>query len=138
MDEGVEAACLIIGIGHDLVEISRIERIMLGRTAEPFIRRILTEEEIALAPAEGRRLVEYAAGRFAVKEAVSKALGCGIGAAVRFHDILVLPDRLGKPTCRLSARAWERLGLDPTATRIHVTITHERGFASAFAVAERP
>ncbi|CAG5076692.1 Holo-[acyl-carrier-protein] synthase [Thermobacillus xylanilyticus] len=128
---------MIIGIGHDLVEIARIERILQGHTAEMFIRRILTEEEIALAPAGGKRLAEYAAGRFAVKEAVSKALGCGIGAAVRFIDIHVLPDRLGKPTCTLSARAWERLGLDPTATRIHVTITHERGFASAFAVAER-
>jgi holo-[acyl-carrier-protein] synthase len=128
---------VIIGIGHDLVEIARIERILQGRTADLFLRRILTEEEIALAPAGGRRLAEFAAGRFAVKEAVSKAFGCGIGAAVRFIDIIVLPDRLGKPVCTLSARAWERLGLDSSATRIHVTITHERGIASAFAVAER-
>jgi holo-[acyl-carrier protein] synthase len=128
---------VIIGIGHDLVEIARIERILRGSAADKFIRRILADEEIGLAPAGGRRLSEYAAGRFAVKEAVAKAFGCGIGAAVRFVDIIVLPDRLGKPVCTLSARAWERLGLDPSETGIHVAITHERGFASAVAVAER-
>ena len=128
---------MIIGIGHDLVEIARIERILRGRTKESFIRRILAKEEIARVPAGDRRLAEYAAGRFAAKEAVAKALGCGIGAAVCFTDIIVLPDRLGKPVCALSARAWERLGLDPERTVIHVTITHERAIASAFAVAER-
>jgi len=127
---------MIVGIGHDLVEIARIERIMRGRAKEPFIRRILANEEIACMPPEGRRLAEYAAGRFAAKEAVAKAFGCGIGTAVRFNDIAVLPDKQGKPVCALSARAWERLGLDPAETRIHVTITHERGLASAFAIVE--
>lgn len=128
---------MIIGIGHDLVEIARIERILRDGAADKFIRRILADEEIARAPVGGRRLAEYAAGRFAAKEAVAKAFGCGIGAAVQFVDIAVLPDRLGKPVCTLSARAWERLGLDPSKTGIHITITHERGFASAVAVAER-
>jgi len=128
---------LIIGIGHDLVEIARIGRILQGNTKESFIRRILAEEEIARAPSGDRRLAEYAAGRFAAKEAVAKALGCGIGAAVCFTDIIVLPDRHGKPVCTLSDRAWERLGLDASETVIHVTITHERAMASAFAVVER-
>ncbi|OUM94615.1 MAG: holo-[acyl-carrier-protein] synthase [Thermobacillus sp. ZCTH02-B1] len=128
---------MIIGIGHDLVEIARIERILEGNRKDAFLRRILTEGEIARAPEGGRRLAEYAAGRFAVKEAVAKAFGCGIGAAVRFIDIIVLPDRLGKPVCTLSDRAWERLGFDPSETVIHVAITHDRGYASALAVAER-
>lgn len=128
---------MIIGIGHDLADIARIERILQGRLKDAFLRRILTEGEIARAPDGGRRLAEYAAGRFAVKEAVAKAFGCGIGAAVRFIDISVLPDRLGKPACSLSERAWERLGLDSSEIAIHVAITHEGGFASAVAVAER-
>lgn len=128
---------MIIGIGHDLVEVARIKRILRGRVKDAFLRRILAEEEIARAPSEGGRLAEYVAGRFAVKEAVAKALGCGIGAAVRFTDIIVLPDPRGRPVCTLSARAWERLGLASSETGIHVTITHERKYASAFAVAER-
>lgn len=128
---------MIIGIGHDLVEIGRIEQILQDAKAAAFLRRILTDEERDAAPSGGRRLAEFAAGRFAAKEAVSKAFGCGIGVKVGFHDIHVLPDRLGKPCCTLSSSAWERLGLDAGKTVIHVSITHERGFASAFAVAER-
>jgi len=128
---------VIIGIGHDLVEIARVGRILRGNRKDAFLRRILTEAEIARAPDGDGRLAEYAAGRFAVKEAVAKAFGCGIGAAVRFTDIIVLPDRLGKPACTLSGRAWTRLGLDPSEIAIHVAITHERAFASAVAVVER-
>jgi holo-[acyl-carrier protein] synthase len=97
----------------------------------------LTPAELDLAAARKGRLAEFAAGRFAAKEAVVKALGCGIGKQVGFHDIDVLPDELGKPVCRLSQAALERLNLADAALRIHLSITHSAAMAAAYAVAER-
>ncbi|WP_027092927.1 holo-ACP synthase [Cohnella thermotolerans] len=129
---------MIVGIGLDLVEIERMEKLLAGPAGGRFAAKVMTEEELAkFRTLAGRRAAEYAAGRFAAKEAVVKALGCGIGSAVGFRDIEVLPDGLGKPICRLSAGAWERLGLEHTTHTIHVAITHERSMAAATAIVER-
>jgi len=127
---------LIIGIGHDLVEIERLHRILQGPTAERFEARVLTAAERTRADARGGRREEYIAGRFAAKEAIVKALGCGIGRTVGFLDIEVLPDGAGKPVCRLTDGAWQRLGLSPEETVLHLSITHERSLASAYAIVE--
>ncbi|CAM4450280.1 holo-ACP synthase [Paenibacillus tarimensis] len=126
---------MIIGIGHDVVEIDRIRAILEGAAGERFMRRVLTAAEYDRALNKGSSCVEYVAGRFAVKEAVVKAIGCGIGSAVGFKDMEVLPDKLGKPVCTLSEEALQRLQLD-YQLRIHVSISHERSLASAFAIAE--
>lgn len=128
---------LIIGVGHDLAEIDRIAALLQSNIGERFLGRILTDAEQEEARARGARAAEYVAGRFAAKEAVVKALGCGIGAKVAFADIEVLPGEAGKPVCRLSARSWERLGLDREHVRIHITITHIQELASAVAIAEQ-
>lgn len=133
---------MIIGIGHDLVELERIEGILKGRTGPLFVSRVLTPAEIETAQSRygdalTPRWIEYAAGRFAVKEAVVKALGCGIGAMCGFQDIDVRADEAGKPHVQLSAEAYERVGLERDRTSIHVTITHTRGLASAMAVVEQ-
>lgn len=85
----------------------------------------------------GLRLIEFTAGRFAAKEAVSKAFGCGIGRTLSFHDIEIGRDDCGKPLCRLVDKAWERLRMSPASTVIHVTITHDHSLASAFVIVER-
>lgn len=134
---------MIVGIGTDIAEMARFERLVAGERGDAFLRRILTdaERQIALAKRSHRgRYVEYIAGRWAAKEAIVKALGCGIGKAVGLHDIEVLPDESGKPVCTLSDEAWYRLGYDDTGRSrpvIHISITHSGGLASAFAVAER-
>lgn len=129
---------MIIGIGHDLTDIERVARLMNGRTGAKFVTRVLSPEERELAAGYSpERLRQFTAGRFAAKEAVVKALGCGIGRSVGFTDIVITRDGSGKPVCNLSSAAWERLGLSSSDFRIHVTITHERTMASAFAVAER-
>lgn len=133
----MEAIGLIIGIGHDLVELDRIQHILEGLTAERFIAKVLTSAERERAVARGGRRIEYVAGRFAAKEAIVKALGCGIGAAVGFLDIEILPDAFGKPVCHLSEGAWQRLGLSSDEVRLHISITHERSLASAYSIAER-
>ncbi|MFS0726128.1 holo-ACP synthase [Paenibacillus sp. 1P07SE] len=128
---------MIIGIGHDLVELERVRRILDGQTAERFLEKMLTPAERQLLSGKGMRSAEYTAGRFAAKEAVVKALGCGIGGTVGLLDIEVLPDASGRPVCSLTGEAWQRLGLSPDEVKLHVSITHERSLASAYAVAER-
>lgn len=128
---------MIYGIGHDVLEIARISRLLGRDTGVKFLHRILTGNECKLAGDRGGNLAEYAAGRFAAKEAVVKALGCGIGREAGFQDIEILPDAKGKPEVLLSEASWDRIGLASCEYVIHVTITHTRELASAFAVVER-
>ncbi|QUL55558.1 holo-ACP synthase [Paenibacillus tritici] len=128
---------MIYGIGHDVLEIERITEIAEGSLGSRFTRRILTGQELVLAAGKGAKTAEFIAGRFSAKEAVVKALGCGIGHLVGFQDIEILPDALGKPVATLSAEAWSRLRLPEQEYTIHLTITHTRALASAFAVVER-
>ena len=126
---------MIIGIGTDLVEIRKMEKLLAEYNGERFMNRLLTPAEKELAAKRKKRLGEFLAGRFAAKEAVAKALGCGIGGRAGFRDIEVLPDEQGKPTCRLSEPALKRLGLPPF--RIHLSITHSETAAAAFAIVEQ-
>lgn len=129
---------MIVGIGLDVVELGRMEKLLAGGSGERFVARVLTDGEMArYGTLSGRRAAEFVAGRFAVKEAVVKALGCGIGSAAGFRDIEVLPDAAGKPCCRLRPQVWERLGLTEADHRLHVAITHERSLAAATAIVER-
>ncbi|MFD0589859.1 holo-ACP synthase [Paenibacillus sp. GCM10027627] len=129
---------MIIGIGQDLTDIKRIAGILEGKLGDRFLRRILAEKELETALSyEGVRLHQYVAGRFAAKEAVAKAFGCGLGSQLWFTDIGVGRDCSGKPVCELSSEAWGRLRLSREETSIHITISHERELASAFAVVER-
>lgn len=129
---------MIIGIGHDITDITRVAKVLDGRSGGRFLERVLSPSEQELAAQyAGERLHQFMAGRFAAKEAVVKAFGCGIGNVMGFTDIEIVPGSCGKPECSLSEKAWSRLGHSPGEVRIHVTITHERTLASAIAVAER-
>lgn len=127
---------MIYGIGHDVVEIERIRNILDSKISNKMIQRILTPSEQDL-PGIKLRAAEFLSGRFAAKEAISKAFGCGIGQMLGFNDIEIMPDSLGKPFVEISTKAWERLGLSKLEYTIHLSITHERQLASAFAVVER-
>ncbi|ASA25530.1 holo-ACP synthase [Paenibacillus donghaensis] len=128
---------MIYGIGHDVLEIERITELMDRGRAKKFMGRVLTAREQRLADSRGVKAAEFVAGRFAAKEAVVKALGSGIGRVVGFQDVEILPDGNGKPEVGLSGAAWDRLNLPPAGYTIHLTITHGRELASAFAVVER-
>ncbi|MCP4878574.1 MAG: holo-ACP synthase [Gammaproteobacteria bacterium] len=86
---------MIFGIGVDIAEIARIERLSL-RFGERFARRILTDDELAVCGSR-RNANSYLATRFAAKEAVAKALGTGIGEQLSFHSIQIDNDAQGKP-----------------------------------------
>ncbi|MFC2735100.1 MAG: holo-ACP synthase [Oribacterium sp.] len=118
---------MILGIGCDLLEIGRMERLLRRRTG---LDRIFTERE--LSHAAGRSAV--LAGDFCVKEALSKAFGTGL-SAFSLPEVEVLRDPAGKPYVVLYGRAralYERLG----GRRILVSISDTRELVMAQALLE--
>jgi holo-[acyl-carrier protein] synthase len=119
----------IVGIGTDLVNIARVVR-LLDRHGQRFAERILHPVEWAgfrSSPAPGA----FLARRFAAKEAVSKALGVGVGAHMRFVDAGVDHDPYGRPLLVLTGPAKTtaaRLGV----TGAQISIADERDYALAF------
>ncbi|MCL6459335.1 MAG: holo-ACP synthase [Gorillibacterium sp.] len=128
---------MIIGIGTDMTEIDRVEHILLGKAAGRFLKRVLTDAELTFLEERGGKAAEYVAGRFAAKEAVAKAFGTGIGSMISFGDIEVMADSAGRPVCTVSLPALLRLGIVPGTIHIHVSVTHTRITAGAFAVVEQ-
>lgn len=127
---------MIYGIGTDVLDIARVKKILSQPAGERFVHRVLAKEERKLAKERKGRLHEFVAGRFAAKEAVVKALGCGIGKKVGFHDMVILPDALGRPVCSLTKKALERLGLQDRHISIHLSISHSETAVMAFCVIE--
>ncbi|SFV90680.1 Holo-[acyl-carrier protein] synthase [hydrothermal vent metagenome] len=113
-------------IGTDIIQIQRIEK-SLNRYGIKFKERFLSQEEIALA-----KHIETLAGFWAAKEAISKALGCGIGSQLGFHDIIIAKDHKGAPYFKLSHTAQKAHGIKNAS----LSISHDGGFAIAVVVIE--
>jgi holo-[acyl-carrier protein] synthase len=115
---------VIKGIGVDITELDRMETLI---NRQPRLKeRILTESEILIfEKLNGRRQVEYFAGRFAAKEAFSKANGTGIGKHLSFLDIEIISDDKGKPVIS-----------KPFSKGVHLSISHSRDYAVAQVVIE--
>lgn len=116
---------MIQGIGVDIIELDRIAKLI--EENGKMVRRILTDKEqerfLSLTP---QRQIEFLAGRFAAKEAFSKAMGTGIGKHVSFQDLEILPDEKNKPHVYTSLFEGQ----------IHVSISHSREFAVAQIILE--
>lgn len=118
----------IVGVGVDVVEIDRFAEALRRRPR--LAERCFTEAEAAYCAAKPFPPQHFAA-RFAAKEAVGKALGIGM---TRWREVEVVRGR-GAPTIALHGRYAERareLGVE----RVHVSLTHGRDSAMAFAVVE--
>lgn len=124
---------MIAGIGVDLVDVARVERI-IAHYGERFVERVLAQSERA-GYAQSTRPVWYLATRFAAKEAVSKALGTGLRYPVTLHAISVTSDGVGRPELRFHGALLEYLK-SAGIGRLHLSITHEKGLACAVVVAE--
>lgn len=127
---------MIFGTGIDAVEISRI-RISLKNPK--FLSRIATPEEIKFAKKYSEsplRFAEFVAGRFAAKEAFSKALGLGIGEKVSFKDLSVLAKPNGAPFVKVSSKL-QKLLKSLKIKKIHLSITHTRQTAYAVVILEK-
>lgn len=121
---------MILGIGTDIVKISRIEA-SLAKTGEALPRRILTPLELekfskSVMPAA------YLAKRFAAKEAASKAFGTGIGK-ISWQDMEVINNEDGAPELICRGNAATRLAA-MGGGQVHVSLSDEEDMALAFVI----
>lgn len=122
---------MIVGIGVDLVDIERVNRIY-ARFGLRFLERILTRTEQAAAPAG---VAPWLAARFAAKEATVKALGTGFARGIVPAHIEVTKDSLGQPHLLLHGAALRRAEILGVSSS-HISLTHERHCALAMVILE--
>jgi holo-[acyl-carrier protein] synthase len=130
---------MIIGIGSDLIDITRVAKVM-ERHGDRFLDRVFTEAERARAERRSKNekmVVATYAKRFAAKEAMSKALGTGIRQGVWWRDMGVVNLPGGKPSMKLTGGALVRLQkLTPLGheAQIDLSITDDWPLAQAFVI----
>jgi holo-[acyl-carrier protein] synthase len=124
---------MITGLGVDIVEISRIQK-LLDRFGEKIAHRLLTEQEFAKFK-QRNSSATFLASRFAAKEAASKALGTGISGGMSFRSIEVVNDERGKPELHLHDVAFS-LGQQQKITRSLLSLSDEKHYAVAMVVME--
>jgi holo-[acyl-carrier protein] synthase len=125
---------LILGVGIDLVDISRMERVLNGRSAGTFVEKVFTEEEIGVCRAAAHPAQAYSA-RFAAKEALAKALGTGFSRGVAPRQITVIGGEHTRPTIRLTGPVLKE-AQSMRVTSIHLSLTHTPHSAAAMVVVE--
>jgi holo-[acyl-carrier protein] synthase len=108
-------------IGTDIIQISRIEK-SLTKFGDKFKARFLNPEEIQIV-----KKTESIAGFWAAKEAIAKALGCGIGSELSFHDIIISKNHRGAPAFSLTKEAQQNHKIKESS----LSISHDGGFAIA-------
>ena len=122
----------IVGVGVDVVEVGRVERLLRDRPS--FRDRVFTDEERRYCDGKAAPAGCYAA-RWAAREAARKALGGVRG--LRWHDISVRRARSGAPHLALIGSARDRAE-QVGVTDVLVSFSHERSVATAFCVAVGP
>ena len=124
---------MIFGIGTDIVEVERIRKL---DSLEKFADKILSLNELEVFKSQIDEVkVTFLAKQFAAKEAVSKALGTGIGKDIRFNQIEILRNSDGKPYLNddgMITTIFNDLGIIKT----HVSLSDEKKYAIAFVILE--
>tara|TARA_B000000609_G_scaffold43947_1_gene31788 strand:+ start:717 stop:1094 length:378 start_codon:yes stop_codon:yes gene_type:complete len=124
---------MIFGIGTDIVEVKRIRNL---DSLEKFADKILSLNELEVFKSQtDEKQVTFLAKQFAAKEAVSKALGTGIGKDIRFNQIEILRNSDGKPYLNhdgMITTIFNDLGI----TKTHVSLSDEKKYVLAFVVLE--
>jgi holo-[acyl-carrier protein] synthase len=122
---------MILGTGIDIVNIERIERMMV-RWGDFFLGRVFTHREIFWCQ-QRTRPSECFAIRFAAKEAFLKAIGKGLRNGIQWIDIEVENDSLGKPLLSFHRKAKEALETQRIKKAL-LTLSHERPYAVAHVI----
>jgi len=129
---------MIFGIGTDLIEVERI-RAADARHGERFAQRILGAREIERYRARRARSeargITYLATRFAAKEAISKALGLGMRLPMSWRAVEIVNDPSGRPVPVIASPELQHYA-EQRRLRLHVSVTDEKGYAMAYAIAE--
>ncbi|MDH5762444.1 MAG: holo-ACP synthase [Nitrospinota bacterium] len=128
-----EDTSMIHGTGVDLIEISRIKN-SIQKYSGKFEERVFTSKEIDYCRSKADPFKHFAA-RFAAKEAVLKSLGTGMAEGISWKDMEILNQESGRPVLHLSGKGrdiFDSLNL----RNIHISMTHDKQYAVAQAVAE--
>jgi len=125
---------MICGMGIDLVENSRVEKIV-KKWGDKFINRIFSDEEIKYCDKHVNASIHYGV-RFAAKESFLKALGIGLGMGVKLSDIEVINDENGKPSLNLYGEAKNQIK-KRKITKVHLSLTHTKNYSTAVVLLEK-
>ena len=117
---------MINGIGTDILDIRRFERLYLN-WGNRLLSRLFNKNEIPSYSSK-KKFIQSLAGKFAAKEAISKAFGTGIGSVIGFKDIKILKNKNGAPTASID---------NINDKIIHISISHSDYYAIAFAILEK-
>ena len=123
---------MILGIGTDIIEVDRIRKVMERDIG--FRDKIFTPHEIEYCESKRHKYQHYA-GRFSAKEAFLKAIGTGWRYGIRFGDIEVTHDELGKPEINVYGKAKEWVESE-SVSNIHVSLSHLKEMATAVVIIE--
>ena len=125
---------MLAGIGTDIIEVDRIRKFVSAESGR--LDCVYTPGEIAYCTAK-RFPEQHFAARFAAKEAFMKALGTGWRDGIRFADVEIVHDDLGKPAMKLSGKAREVLEkMVSSFYTVHVSMSHLKQFATATVIIE--
>ena len=125
---------MIYGIGTDIVASSRIAQ-SLDRFGDRFARRILTDSEWSEFHVSSKPVL-FLAGRFAAKEALSKAIGTGLRHPVNLNYITIVHDSLGKPFFQFHPELNQLIS-EKGITQHYLSISDEINLVCAFVILEK-
>jgi len=128
---------MIVGTGIDIIEIGRMKD-ALSRFEDRLRKMLFTpsETEYCLKGANRRVQAVKFAGRFAAKEAYLKAIGTGLRDGIKWTDIEILNDDLGKPYINVKNIAMQKLR-EIKGDQIHISISHCLEYATAVVILEQ-
>ena len=121
---------MIIGVGTDIIKISRIEN-MKREFGDKFLSKIFTDKEKEYCEKYKNSSEHYAAG-FAAKEATAKALGLGFGRKLNWKDIYIANDWQGKPIVFFSGEIMDKVN----NYLCHISLSHCSDYATAVSIIE--
>jgi len=125
---------MIIGTGIDIIEVGRIKN-SIQKYSDRFKKKIFTQKEIDYCHSEADPAKHFAA-RFTVKEAVLKCFGTGMTGGILWRDIEVDKLNSGQPVLNLHGNG-KKLFNQLNLKHIHISITHDKTYAVAHAIAEK-
>lgn len=121
---------MIIGIGTDICDIRRIST-NIEKYGDSFINKILSEKEILQL--NTKNTISFTAGRFAAKEALQKAISSQI---INFNKVTILNDENGKPFVDFDSYLQNIIS-KKSKFKIHISISHEKDYATALCIIEK-
>ena len=123
---------MIFGIGTDIIEVHRVEKLIATEAGR---KRIFSDHEIAYCETKKNKGENYAA-RYAAKEAFFKAFGTGWRGKMSFNEVEIKNNRLGKPDIKLLGATLATV-TKKKITKIHVSLTHLKDIVNAVVILEK-